>query len=444
MDLSPVYDDSGVHAYVDQLAESFDNSGPVRINSKPVNDFLVNLLARLITDQSVATKQPAKPLQFHTGLGDNDLKLLLANPSYLQPFIEAYPEVPVVLLHASYPFTREAGYLACVFANVYLDIGEVFPMVSRSAQEQVIRDALALTPAEKLCWSTDGHIVQETYSVAVKQVQEVLLSVLYDMVVKRDCTFSEAGEIAKSLLFETSNQVYHLNLEFKANIGSDQATSNSSSGKALQQLEDFVSLHPSVRFIRHSWVDYTGSVRTRVLTLDHLRRLLAKPDNDGRVFQVVVDAPFLLQNDVPGISDFSTTGQIPYIPDYSDIRLHPRKGYASVMGDFRMQEGGHNHQDPETLLKQAIESLEATGVKNFLVGFELEFHLYEDKALQQGKLVPISTAHAWSTSRALLADGGKALTILEDIVTALQDSGVEVAQFHSESGAGQCEYPTIL
>lgn len=207
----------------------------------------------------------------------------------------------------------------------------------------------------------------------------------------------------------------------------------------LQQLEAFLEKHPDVRFIRHSWVDYTGTVRTRVQTVAHLRRILSEPNNDGRVFGVMVDAPFLLQNDTPGIPDFSATGQIPFVPDYSNLYLHPRKAYASVMGDFHMQEGGHHHQDPRTLLRQSLTKLEATGISSMLIGFELDFHLYEDEPLQQGKLVPISTAHAWSTARALLARKGKAMEILEEIVTALEESGVDVAQFYSESGAGQCE-----
>ena len=70
-----------------------------------------------------------KPLQFHTGLGDNDINLRLSNAAYLQTFIKDYPEVNIVLLHASYPYTMEAGYLATVYPNVYLDIGEVFPQI---------------------------------------------------------------------------------------------------------------------------------------------------------------------------------------------------------------------------------------------------------------------------------------------------------------------------
>ena len=62
-------------------------------------------------------------VQFHTGFGDNDIALALASPALLQPLIKAYPQVKFVLLHASYPFTREAGYLTSVYSNVFLDFG---------------------------------------------------------------------------------------------------------------------------------------------------------------------------------------------------------------------------------------------------------------------------------------------------------------------------------
>lgn len=99
-------------------------------------------------------QESKKPFQFHTGLGDNDIDLGLSNPSHLQNFIKTYPTVAIVLLHASYPFTKEAGYLATVYHNVYLDIGEVFPFVSQDGQEYVLQEALELCPSEKLLWST--------------------------------------------------------------------------------------------------------------------------------------------------------------------------------------------------------------------------------------------------------------------------------------------------
>lgn len=107
-----------------------DSQKAFRLEHESLNPFFVHLTARVL--QRLKCK---KPFQFHTGLGDNDINLYLSNPAHLQPFIETYPEVNIVLLHASYPFTKEAGYLATVFKNVYMDIGEVFPFL-RSVSSQ--------------------------------------------------------------------------------------------------------------------------------------------------------------------------------------------------------------------------------------------------------------------------------------------------------------------
>jgi len=64
-------------------------------------------------------------VQFHTGLGDSDITLALSSPAYLQPVIKAYPGTKFILLHSAYPYTRDAGYLTAVYANVFLDFGEV-------------------------------------------------------------------------------------------------------------------------------------------------------------------------------------------------------------------------------------------------------------------------------------------------------------------------------
>jgi Amidohydrolase len=149
-----------------------------RLDDKCLGPYFVHLTAQLLT-QSIpdGTSHSSKPLQFHTGLGDNDLSLRDSSPSYLQPFIEQYPGVPIVLLHAGYPFTKEAGYLASVYENAYMDIGEVFPMISREGQERVIKEALELCPTEKLMWSTDGHWFPETFLLAVAQAREGMESV---------------------------------------------------------------------------------------------------------------------------------------------------------------------------------------------------------------------------------------------------------------------------
>ena len=107
-------------------------------------------------------------VQFHTGLGDADISLARSSPAYLQPLLDAYPSTPVVLLHASYPFTREAGYLASVYKNVYLDFGEIFPMVSKTGQKDTLRQVLELCPTNKILWSSTSTLYCAAPSLCIK------------------------------------------------------------------------------------------------------------------------------------------------------------------------------------------------------------------------------------------------------------------------------------
>lgn len=148
-----------------------------RIERKALNDYLVLRTLEILSDGLARSDDFSKPLQLHTGLGDNDIDLSLSNPAFLQPLIENYPNVPFVILHSAYPYTREAGYLATVYKHVYLDVGEVFPMVSRDGQKAILRQALELVPASKLLYSSDGHWFPETFWLANKQFREVWLEV---------------------------------------------------------------------------------------------------------------------------------------------------------------------------------------------------------------------------------------------------------------------------
>lgn len=94
------------------------------------------------------------PVQFHTGLGDPDLILTLSSPIHMQPIVEAYPNATFILLHGSYPHSRDAGYLASAYKNVYVDFGEVFPVLSRHGQCSVVKQLLEMTPFNKIMWSS--------------------------------------------------------------------------------------------------------------------------------------------------------------------------------------------------------------------------------------------------------------------------------------------------
>ncbi|KAL1737972.1 amidohydrolase-domain-containing protein, partial [Schizophyllum fasciatum] len=169
----------------------------VRIARKAINDHLVSLA------MGVAA-QCGKPIQFHTGLGDSDITLALASPAHLQPLIKSFPNTKVVLLHSSYPFTREAGYLTSVYANVYLDFGEVFPAVSSAGQRAIITQILELAPTDKIMFSTDGHWWPETYYLGTLQARQALYDVFSKCVEDGDLTEEEAVTMVENALFHNA------------------------------------------------------------------------------------------------------------------------------------------------------------------------------------------------------------------------------------------------
>ncbi|KAI9642438.1 hypothetical protein NHQ30_009243 [Ciborinia camelliae] len=203
-----------------------------RLDGQLLNSWIVHMAAGLIQKCRTAHK---KPIQFHTGLGDNDLMLKSSSPSHLQGFIREYPDVPIVLLHAGYPWTKETGYLATVYSNVYADIGEVFPCVSQGGQETVIRELLELCPTEKIVWSTDGHWFPETYLLAKIQSREAFekvrfssatqqhnksddthgFQVLVEYVDRKALTITQAVKVVEDVFFNTSNGLYDLQLRLK-------------------------------------------------------------------------------------------------------------------------------------------------------------------------------------------------------------------------------------
>jgi hypothetical protein len=86
-----------------------------------------------------------RPLQVHTGFGDPDLDLRLADPLLLTEFIrQTEGQAPILLLH-TYPFQRNAGYLAQMFPHVFLDVGLAINYAGAAAAA-VMADALELAP----------------------------------------------------------------------------------------------------------------------------------------------------------------------------------------------------------------------------------------------------------------------------------------------------------
>jgi predicted TIM-barrel fold metal-dependent hydrolase len=80
-----------------------------------------------------------------------------------------------VLLHC-YPFIRQAGWLAHVYGNVFLDVSLTIPHVWRAAE--AISEALELAPVSKLLYASDAARTPELYYLAANGWRAALAEVL--------------------------------------------------------------------------------------------------------------------------------------------------------------------------------------------------------------------------------------------------------------------------
>ncbi|KAJ7224341.1 amidohydrolase 2 [Mycena pura] len=207
LDVAPSAEsDESILTCLREVYTTYQQTGKIRLAHKTLNDHVVRMALE------VAGKC-GKPVQFHTGLGDNDITLNRSSPSCLQPAIKAYPDTLFVLLHSSYPFTREAGYLTAVYPNVFLDFGEVFPFVSGAGQRSIIQQVLELCPTNKILWSTDGHWWPESFYLGVVQARQALYDVLSEYVARGELTERDAVITVQNSLFHNANKLYNLRLE---------------------------------------------------------------------------------------------------------------------------------------------------------------------------------------------------------------------------------------
>jgi hypothetical protein len=154
-----------------------------------------------VLDANEQTGDPL-PVQVHCGFGDRDLLLPLADPGWLKPVLERFAETPFVLLHC-YPFVREAGWLAHVYANVYFDLSLTIPFVSRAAE--MLREALELAPVSKLLYASDAALAPELYFLAAKRWREALAEVLPELL-----PGEQAEDAGRSILRDNGLRLYRL------------------------------------------------------------------------------------------------------------------------------------------------------------------------------------------------------------------------------------------
>jgi hypothetical protein len=180
-------------------------SGSARLAHKPLLDTLLHVAFAQAARQEV-------PVQFHVGYGDADTDLLLGNPLNLRPVLQRpdYRGMPVVLLHECYPYTRQGGYLAAVYENVYLDLSYGIPLLGYGEMLSFTRSALGVAPSSKLMYSSDGIGVPELHWISAIDGRRVLGRALGEMVSHAELSLSEAEAVGDSVLRGNATRLYRL------------------------------------------------------------------------------------------------------------------------------------------------------------------------------------------------------------------------------------------
>ncbi|OCH86577.1 FLU1-II protein [Obba rivulosa] len=207
--------------------------------------------------------------------------------------------------------------------------------------------------------------------------------------------------------------------------------------QTVRDLKARLTLH-GIRYVRITWVDFSNTVRFRVLPVSYFRKLLDTSRPGVCLAKVTLGIVGILLAE-----GFLGTGEDLYVIDVSTFRVCAyAPGHASVMGCFQEKlpsptAGPTIDFCPRTLVKRIADEAYAKAGLSFLVGFESEFIILSETSPK-----PIAVNNADWSCAAKLFSGSKETVILEEIADTLQAGGIELQMYHAEAAPGQFEVVT--
>src|SRR5436305_1565188 len=103
------------------------------------------------------------------------------------------------------------------------------------------------------------------------------------------------------------------------------------------QLKAYLAKYPSVKYVRLNWVDYSGILRTRTVTIAFA---LAQLRSDGSLIGLP-SGIFHVPIGCSPLEGTSSVGELRLVPDFAKLYLHPHRNeetkeqeIASAMCDF--------------------------------------------------------------------------------------------------------------
>lgn len=149
-------------------------------------------------------------VQFHTGyLAGNEGCLPDSHPAGLIPLFSRYPGLSFDLFHMSYPYQMEAGALAKMYPNVYVNLCWAH-ILSPKAAADALEEWLHILPINKIIgFGGDTHIpfmIPGHLQMAKENIARALARTVEDGL----WPFERAQQIAEYLLYKNPKTLYKL------------------------------------------------------------------------------------------------------------------------------------------------------------------------------------------------------------------------------------------
>src|SRR5207245_2125983 len=134
--------------------------------------------------------------------------LRAANPLHLRPMLQdaALRGASFVLLH-TFPFSREAGYLAALYHHVHVDLSLTIPFTAHGGAA-AIRTALEQAPTSKLLLATDAFSLPELFYLGALYARRSLSTALDQLQAEGWLTAGQAEQAARQMLNDNAASVY--------------------------------------------------------------------------------------------------------------------------------------------------------------------------------------------------------------------------------------------
>ncbi|KAH7446885.1 hypothetical protein KP509_01G080300 [Ceratopteris richardii] len=364
------------------------------------------------------------PLQVHTGFTKRGSDLVLINPLHLCPVLEdqQFTKSRLVLLHASYPFLKEAAYLSNQYPQVYLDFGLAVTKFSFKGLFSAVNELLETAPLNKILFSTDAYAFPEAIFLGIKWAREVLLQVLQCTCASGDLYFDEALEAASDILGGNANNLYQLShapndtLNQVSKETDPSSTNNHKTG---------------VKYVRLLWSDSSGQRRCRVVPKERFEKVV-KTHGVG-----LTTCCMGMSSHVDGPAKdcgLNAVGEIRILPDSESKWIIPWSLEEELtLVDMHMTPGSPWEYCPRSTLKRLSAVLQAEFGLVMKAGFESEFYILKPDPESLKWVGLDNSSYCSSLSFDAASD------LLFEISAALSLMDVNVQQLHAEAGCGQYE-----